>query len=490
MMDRVYTWSLRWRMALIAAFAMLASLSFGGLAIYWAASIQEDQMLDSRLEHLAATVLSFVEEELNEEDAAGAMKYHNLKTRPTAALLYRYQVWSSDGALLMRTYEAASDKPLMSLSKLGFDTVQFKGEQYRAFSLPTKDRKFVIQVAENIDERWSQDGLMAAYYVAFLLIPLGLVFGATWVLLRRSLGSIDTMANQLRHRNPLDLSPLRLDAPPKELMPILGSIDTLFVRVGNALSAERRFTSVAAHEMRTPLAGLRAWAQLASTARNDDELQEALQSLRTGVDRAAHMLDQLLDLARIEGVPADQAFAVEAVDIPDTYQKVMQDLGPRVAARAVSLGARFLVEYLTGHGFAFSVLLRNLIANAVLYSPAGGRVDVQTWSQGHCIVLTVDDAGPGIPAADREHAFERFNRLGQTQSQSEGVGLGLSIVLSVVELHGAKIRLLDSPLGGLRVEVLFHATPAAAAHAPGESPAPATPSAARHPADNPSPARS
>ena len=492
MIDRVYSWSLRWRMALIAAFAMLASLSFGGLAIYWAASIQEDQMLDSRLEHLAATVLSFVEEELNEEDASGAMKYHNLKTRPTAALLYRYQVWSRDGALLMRTHEAASDKPLMPLSKLGFDTVELKGEEYRAFSLPTKDKKFVIQVAENIDERWSQTGLMTAYYVSFLLIPFGLVFGATWVLLRRSLGSIDTMANQLRHRNPLDLTPLRLEAPPKELMPILGSIDTLFLRVGHALSAERRFTSVAAHEMRTPLAGLRAWAQLASSARNDDELQDALQMLRTGVDRASHMLDQLLDLARIEGVPTEQGFAVEAVNIPDTYQKVMHDLGPRMSTKAVSPDARLSIESLPGHSFAFSVLLRNLIANAVLYSPVGGRIGVQTWAQGDYVVLIVDDAGPGIPAADRERAFERFNRLGQTQTQTQGVGLGLSIVLSVVELHGAKIRLLDSPLGGLRVEVLFPAMPAAsiAAHVPEESPAPATRPAARHPADNPSPAQS
>jgi signal transduction histidine kinase len=490
MMDRVYTWSLRWRMGLIAGFAMLASLTFGGLAIYWAASIQENQMLDSRLEHLGATVLSFVEEELNEEDPSGAMKYHNLKTRPTAALLYRYQVWSRDGALLMRTHEAPSDAPLMSLSRLGFDTVELKGDEYRVFSLPTKDRKFVIQVAENIDERWSQTGLMTSYYVGFLLIPFGLVFGATWLLLRRSLGSIDTMASQLRHRNPLDLTPLRLDAPPKELMPILGSIDTLFLRVGHALSVERRFTSVAAHEMRTPLAGLRAWAQLASSARNDDELQDALQSLRTGVDRASHMLDQLLDLARIEGLPTDHGFPGEAVDVADAYQTVMQDLGPRVAVKAVSLVARFPAGSLAGHGFAFSVLLRNLIANAILYSPEGGRVEVQTRAQGDDIVLSVDDAGPGILLADRERAFERFNRLGQTQTQSEGVGLGLSIVLSVVELHGAKIQLLDSPLGGLRVEVLFRVTPVAPTPLHDEQAMAAIRVAARRPADNPSPARS
>jgi signal transduction histidine kinase len=488
MIDRVYGWSLRWRMALIAAFAMLASLSFGGAAIYWAASIQENQMLDSRLEHLAATVLSFVEEELNEEDSTGAMKYHNLKTRPTAALLYRYQVWSRDGALLMRTHEAASDTPLMPLSRLGFDTVQLKGEEYRVFSLPTRDKKFVIQVAENIDERWSQTGLMTAYYVSFLLIPFGLVFGATWMLLRRSLGSIDTMADQLRHRNPLDLTPLRLESPPKELMPILGSIDTLFLRVGNALSAERRFTSVAAHEMRTPLAGLRAWAQLASSARNDEELEEALQSLRTGVDRASHMLDQLLDLARIEGLPTDHGFPKEHVDVADAFQRVLQDLGPRLADKQIALEARFLAGSLRGHAFAFSVLLRNLVANAVLYSPAGGRVEVRTETLDGETILTVDDAGPGIPAADREHAFERFNRLGQTRT--EGVGLGLSIVLSVVELHGAKIRLTDSPRGGLRVEVSFRAKPPVAEALPGDRPQAVTRSPARRPTDNPGHARS
>lgn len=459
MTDRVYGWSLRWRFALIAAFAMLASLSFGGLAIYWAASIEENQMLDARLEHLGSTILAFVEEELSEVDSVGAMKYHNLKTRPTAALLYRYQVWSSESALLMRSFEAEPVAPLMPLSRLGFDTVKFNGEEYRALSLPTKDHKFVIQVAENIDERWSQTGLMTAYYVSFLLIPFGLVYGATWGLLRRSMKSIDTMADQLKHRNPLDLTPVLLDRPPKELMPILMSIDTLFSRVGHALSAERRFTSVAAHEMRTPLAGLRAQAQLASSARNDDELQDALRSLRLGVDRASHMLDQLLDLARIEGLPTGNDVHMERINIRDVYQGVIQDLGPRGATKDISIGALFLAETLQGHGFAFSVLLRNLLANAILYSPVGGRVEVHLAAEGGVTALTVDDAGPGIRVTDRERSFERFNRLGQTQT--EGVGLGLSIVLSVVELHGAKIRLRDSPLGGLRVEVRFRTTSAA-----------------------------
>jgi signal transduction histidine kinase len=459
MQERISGWSLWRRLGLIAFLAMLASIAFGGLAMYWAATIEEDQMLDARLETLGATVLSFVEEELNETDPEGALKYHNLKTRPTAALLYRYQVWSRDGALLLRSHEAPADAPLMPLSRLGFATVHYMGEQYRSFGLPTKDRRFVIQVAENIEERWTQTSLITMYYMGFLLIPIVLVFGMTWFFLRRSLGSIDAMAEQLSHRNPLDLAPLLVPSPPRELLPVLRSVDALFARVGRALSAERNFTAIAAHEMRTPLAGLRAHAQLASAAHTESELQDALRALRLGVDRAAHLIDQLLDLARVEGLPAAQHF--EIVALSDLCQSVMIDLGPKARGRQISFGARFQVEQLECHAFAMHVLLRNLIANAILYSPEGGRVELHAVAAGDAVALMVDDSGSGIHLADREQAFERFNRLGRTRA--DGVGLGLAIVLSVVELHHAKIELLDSPLGGLRVRVLFGA---AAMHDP------------------------
>lgn len=453
MLERLSTWSLRRRLALIAAFAMVASIAFGGIAMYWAASIENDQMLDARLEQFGATVLSFVENELGDVSLVDPAKLPRLKTRPSAALLYRYQVWSRQGSLLMRSHEAPEDVPLMALPRLGFATVAIKGEAYRVFSLPSKNREFVVQVAENTDERWGQIGLITAYYMGFLLIPFGMVFGGSWLMLRRSFRSVETMADQLSHRNPLNLASIRVEDPPRELLPILNSIDTLFARVGHALSTERRFTSVAAHEMRTPLAGLRAQSQLASSARNDDELQDALKSLRVGVDRASHLLDQLLDLARVEALPADEAVHLESVNMADVYQHVMLELGIRAAKKQLSVSARFSVEVLQGLPFALSVLLRNLIVNAIIYSPVGARVEVQCAPQGDSIALTIDDAGPGIRPADRERAFERFDRLGR--ARADGVGLGLSIVLSVVELHRAKIQLLDSPLGGLRVKVLF-----------------------------------
>jgi signal transduction histidine kinase len=457
-MQRISTWSLRVRLSLIATLALLASLLFGGVALYTAASVVEQQIHDARLEHLGSTVLAFIEDEIAGQDAQNTVPRLALKTRPTAALLYRYQVWSKSGVLLLHSYEAPAARPLMDPALLGFHNVRIDGEDYRGFAVPTRNKEYVVQVVENIDERWTQTALVSFYYVGFLLLPLGLVTAATWLMLRRSLHSIDTMADQLLRRNPLDLTPIKVIEPPRELLPILHAIDLLFVRVGHTLSVERRFTSVAAHELRTPLGGLRAHAQLATMADSPQELQDALKSLMVGADRAAHLIDQLLDLARIEALGDAASAPHGAVDLEDVWQSLLHELAPRAARQQIELSMEFHAPPVRGHAFALSLLLRNLVANAINYTPKGGRVEISTAIQGQSLLLRVDDSGPGIPAQEREHAFERFNRLGQ--SKIEGVGLGLSIVLSVVKLHDAKIQLLISPLGGLRVQVVLAATPA------------------------------
>jgi signal transduction histidine kinase len=457
MVERASGWSLRQRVLWIAAAALLASLLFGGVAMYSAASIEGDQMMDASLEHLGASMLVFVEHELEAElaeVAAGRRKLPlNLTTRPSAALLYRFQVWTRHGTLLMRSYEAPSDTPLMSLSHLGFDTVHIGDEQYRSFALPTKNHEYVIQVAENVDERMAQTAKITAYYVAFLVVPVMLVFGTTLLWLRRSLRSVDSLADQLGQRRVLDNAPVDVANPPRELLPILASIDGLIERVGHALSVERGFTSVAAHEMRTPLAGIRAHAQLATKAAGPQELGQALDSLMIGADRASHLIDQLLDLARVDTVPKDAESIFQPVDLADAYQSVMQELGPRASQKDLRITARFSGAEIVGHRFAVYVLLRNLIANAIAYTPEGGRVDVSVNHQGASTSLMVDDSGPGIKPQDRERALERFNRLGR--NVADGVGLGLSIVHSVAVLHRAALTLGESPLGGLRVTVEF-----------------------------------
>jgi signal transduction histidine kinase len=277
--------------------------------------------------------------------------------------------------------------------------------------------------------------------------------GATRFLLRRSFRSLNTLARRLRQRHLLDVRPVHIDKPPREILPVLRALNSLFRRAGNAISVEQRFTSVAAHELRTPLAGIRAQAQLACKAETEEELQDALHLLIGGVDRASRVFDQLFDLTRIESMGKDIEVTFQHVQLSAIYQEVMEELQGKAAAKRISISARFLDGDIQGLDFAIYLLLRNLISNAILYTPEGGRVEICAQRQGEDIVLTVDDSGKGIPVNARERAFERFNRL--DQHGIEGVGLGLSIVAQVVELHRAKIQLLDSPLGGLRAQVSF-----------------------------------
>ena len=272
-------------------------------------------------------------------------------------------------------------------------------------------------------------------------------------MLRRSLRSLDSSAAQLSQRSPIDLTPVQADDPPIELKPMIGSINALFERINAALSLERGFTAVAAHELRTPLAGLRAQAQIASTAQSPEELAEALAAVMTGVDRAARLLDQLLDLARIESMSNEEERMRTWVDMTRVYESVMTDLAPQAATRELRLNSNFSEGRIQGMELGVVLLMRNLLGNAIRHSPRGGTIAVSTHREDDSITLTIDDAGPGIAPESRQRVFERFYRL--SKAQGEGVGLGMSIVQSVVEAHRAIIRLLESPQGGLRVQVQF-----------------------------------
>lgn len=451
-------WSLLRRIAWIATAAALAAMVFGSLAMYSAASIQNEQMLDSRLEQFGATIQSIVDERLTDFRQGGPTMIPHAQTRPTAALLYHYQVWSRHGSLVMRSHEAPATRPMVALARLGYSSIRIDGDEHRVFALPSRDGEFVIQVAEDLGQAWNQVETVTAYYAAFLLIPFGLLLGATWWLLHRALRSINTLADNLKSRNPMDVTTIVVADPPREVVPIVAAMDMLFGRMQRALSIERSFTSMAAHEMRTPLAGLRAEAQFLSRAGlPDGAASEAVTSLIRGVDRASYMLDQLLDLARVENLALAGRLHLLRVPVADLHDEVIADLAPRIQKKGTRLSVRIEVGPVRCHAFALSLLLRNLLANAVVYSPVGGRVEVQYLQRDGEFVLAIDDSGEGIAARDRERAFERFNRLGRTGS--DGVGLGLSIVLSVVAMHDARIELMDSPLGGLRVQVSFPQPP-------------------------------
>lgn len=453
MFSRARDWSLRTRLLVIAAVASLATLVAGSGAMYWAAQREDDRMLDSRLEDLARTVLSFAEHEITEILGEGRTELMHTETAATLGSRYRYQIWTRHGNMLLHSYKASATEPMMALRGIGFQTVSLEGEPFRVFAMEGNGGEMVIQVAESLAERESAVGIVSLYFIGFLLLPVVVIFVLTWWLLRRSLHSIDTSAAQLSQRSPIDLTPVVTENPPRELKPMIQSINSLFERINRTLSLERGFTAVAAHELRTPLAGLRAQAQVAALARTPEELAEALASVMSSVDRASHLLDQLLDLARVEAAAHDAPSLRQSVDVAKIYEGVALDLARLVERRGLQLETDFMERRIVAMELGVLLLLRNLVGNAIRYTPAGGQIRVHTRREGDGVTLTVDDSGPGIPPESREQVFERFDRLGA--SGDEGVGLGMSIVQSVVTAHKAMIHLLESPLGGLRVQVHF-----------------------------------
>jgi signal transduction histidine kinase len=280
------------------------------------------------------------------------------------------------------------------------------------------------------------------------------------LLVRLAFKPVEHAVVELDRRGPLDLRDLKHGPMPVEFEPMLGAINRLMARVGVAMRSERNFVSAAAHELRTPLAGVRAQAQLAVHPRASiQERQAALLSVLEGIDHATYLVNQLLDLARsdmLAGDPSRIARERESVALDPLCRSILAELVEESNARHVQLRTYLEVGHIDGSAFGIGLIVRNLVANAIAHTPHGGDVGLGTFRDVDGIVLWVDDSGPGLPASERARVFERFHRgPGATRP---GCGLGLSIVKAIADAHGARVTLGDSLLGGLAARVTFPAT--------------------------------
>jgi two-component system OmpR family sensor kinase len=224
----------------------------------------------------------------------------------------------------------------------------------------------------------------------------------------------------------------------------------LLVRLDQAMAGQRRFIADAAHELRTPLTAVKLQAQIARRAETGMERDAALVQLADGVDRAAHLVDQLLGMARLE--PEARQVTFTPVQMDALVKRAVADFSAQADARGIDLGVGACEPLkLVGQAESLRMMLGNLLDNALSYTPAGGRVDVELRASAGNAFLTVADNGPGIPASERARVFERFQRL--AGADIPGSGLGLAIVKQVVAMHGGEVRLGDAASGGLLVEV-------------------------------------
>ncbi len=413
-----------------------AAVAAGAVSTYRVARDEANTLFDYQLQQTALSL---------SDHALGSGLIAPLG-EPDASLEVLVQIWNRDG---VRLYLSHPRSGMPDRAQMGFVDVATREGQWRVFSAQLGGH--VVQVAQPqaVRDRLAASVALRTVWPLIAMLPvLGLLI---WITVGRGLAPLERLAREVRGRSPIALAPLAEGSLPQEIQPLAHSLNDLLARLGQALDAQRTFVADAAHELRTPLTALRLQARLAERARDEAERGEAIAKLKEGIERAGHLVQQLLALARAEGAAAKSA--TEAVALDELAREVVGEHAAIAQAKGIDLGmGRAVPVRAIGERAGLRTLLANLVDNAVKYTPPGGRVDVSVDEEHGAAVLEVSDNGPGIPLADRERVFDRFYR--RDGGATEGSGLGLSIVRSIVERHGGSIRLDEAgPSGGLKASV-------------------------------------
>lgn len=370
---------------------------------------------------------------------------------------FAIQVWDPGGVLVYLSGAGV----VLPRSRAGYDTVSVEGQDWRVFTLADAAR--TIQVAAPATVRSGRATAMALRILVPVLATIPLYGVLIWLIVGEGLRPLVQIAGAIRRRAPSSLDPLPSRGLPDEVTPMVSELNALLGRLREAIDRQKRFTADAAHELRSPLTALQIQLDALARARSPEESREALESLRAGMRRAARLIEQMLTIARLDPEAAGEAFA--EVDLGALASAVAAELEPLAEAKRIALTLEQLDPVgLRGQPQALHTLVRNLLDNAIRYTPAGGRVSLRVHRQDGQVLLEVEDTGPGIPAGERARVFDRFYRL--PGSRAEGSGLGLSIVREIAQAHGAEVSLAEAGEGrGLRASVRFPAPPSGAGQA-------------------------
>jgi two-component system sensor histidine kinase TctE len=297
-------------------------------------------------------------------------------------------------------------------------------------------------------ERLARDILLQSLFPEMLIAAATLVI--VWFGVKRGLRPLARLSEDIKARSALDLRPVDAGAVPDETRPLVGAMNGLLGEVAAASRRQQRFLADAAHQLRTPLAGLQAHTELALAQPMPEACRAQLEHVHRATIRTARLANQLLTLARAEpGARAESA----PIDLKTVAGGEADDWVRQALARDIDLGFELEPATVNGDGLLLREALANLVHNAIEYSPRGARVTVRTGSRDGCAFLEVEDDGPGIPQAERARVIERFYRVPGTPGT--GSGLGLAIVREIASGHGAALAIADSPSGGCRVAITF-----------------------------------
>ena len=435
--------------------ARLVAILLAGLALVWIAAavatvIEADheleEVFDAQLARNASLLLLRIGDEADEIDTEHAPVLHKY-AKPLS-----FQVWKRGRRLLLHSADAPDTR--FSPSEHGFSTVTEGGRDWRVFSLRDPEGEYLVQVRDALGDRRHVIVDIAKALAQPLAFALPLLALIVWLATGSAFRPLARVSDEIARRDPTRLSPIEGEVP-AEIAPLVARLNALLARVRASLEGERRFTSDAAHELRTPLAALRAQLQVAQGAGDEAGRDRAIAQALAAAERATHVVEQLLTLARLE----HQAWreSATAFDLHGVAREAIAGRAAQARAKRIDLSLEGEAGMLaTGHAGLVAIAVGNLLDNAIRYSPPDSAVSVALSREGAQVLLRVRDEGPGIPRDRREAALRPFTRGDDTGE--EGSGLGLSIVSRIAELHGAPPLLSGGPGGrGLDATLLFPA---------------------------------
>ncbi len=427
-----------------------------GIYTYKVAYHEAEEVYDAQLARSAGVLMSIVEHEVLEHGGAKDSFYLEtslVETEDKYEEKLAFRVWL-DGELVTGSANM-KDFP-SSLPPTGFSDIKVDKTNWRVFLLQVPDSKIKIEVAElyEIREELIEGVLKTIFAPLILLIPLITI--VVWAGLKSGLIPVNKLSVEVEGRRADNLKPLETTDIPLEIKPLTTSINHLMKRMENTIENERQFTDNAAHELRTPLASIKTLAQVANEHSkediNDKKLTEILEDLVTSTDRATHLVEQLLDFARLH----NKSIELLEINFADIINNSVSHFKNKLDLKEIKVTTDVPEDLLIkGNSDSISMLSRNLIDNAYKYTPRGGTLHVKLTTTDNKAILEVTDTGVGIPESEKDKVMERFYRVPGSKKET-GCGLGLAIVKWIAEIHGGSLTIKDNPEGqGTSIVVTF-----------------------------------